>query len=189
MKHIVAFDFDGTLLDSRNRHVVVMQNVLDDASIKLNVDDLIEFKSFGKNNIDYLVSKGMDTGTATEIQKKWIENIESDKYLALDVLYDDALDLLNKYSAENDLILITARSNVDGLYKQIDKFNLRKYFSDIFVVQPGKTAAASKAEILKLQNAILMIGDTSSDAEAAKISGIKFLFHENGFHDKKIIKE
>ena len=57
MKDIVAFDFDGTLLDSRNRHVVVMRDVLSQFNTDLNIDDLIEFKSNGKNNIDFLISK------------------------------------------------------------------------------------------------------------------------------------
>lgn len=189
MKNIVAFDFDGTLLDSRNRHTVVMRDVLNDFGINLNLDDLIEFKSFGKNNIDYLKTKGIDETTSQKVQKQWIANIESYEYLEKDILYDDAIFLLNKYSKNNELILITARANIDGLNKQIDKFDLRKYFKEIFVVNPGKTATEQKAEILKSQNAILMIGDTNSDANAAKIAGIKFVFHENGFHNKEIVKE
>lgn len=181
----IAFDFDGTLLDSRRRHIVVMQDILNSAGIKLNADDLIEYKSSGKNNIDYLVSHGVDIDTAKRIQEQWIANIEQDNYLALDVLYDDAVDLLNKYSVDNDLILLTARANVDGLNKQIDKFDLRKYFKEIFVVKPGKSAANDKADILRSNNVILMIGDTSSDYNAAKMAGTEFMFHENGFHNKQ----
>lgn len=182
---IIAFDFDGTLLDSRNRHIIVMHDILNGLNIKLNIDDLIEFKSHGKNNVDYLISKGIDEDIAKKIQKQWVENIEQDKYLGYDVLYKETLDLLNNYHKNNDLILITARSNAQGLNNQIDKFGLRKYFKNIFVVQPGKTAATSKAEILKKQNVKTMIGDTCSDYMAAKTAGTDFVFHENGFHKKE----
>lgn len=181
----IAFDFDGTLLDSRNRHIVVMRDVLSQFGKDLNVDDLVEFKSYGKNNVDYLISKGIDKDTAKNIQKQWIENIEKQEYLDIDVLYQDAIDLLEKYHADNDLILVTARSNIDGLNKQVDKFNLRKYFKEIFIVNPGKNAAFDKSEILKSNKVILMIGDTNSDFMATKIAGTEFMFHENGFHNKQ----
>lgn len=184
---IIAFDFDGTLLDSRKRHIIVMRDILKNHNIDINVDDLVEFKSNGKNNIDYLVSKGIDANTASDIQKQWVENIEKDEYLENDILYNDAIDLLNKYSADNDLILLTARANIDGLNNQIDKFDLRKYFKNIFIVEPGKKASDLKADILKSQHAILMIGDTNSDARASLLAGTDFLFHENGFHNKEII--
>lgn len=181
----IAFDFDGTLLDSRRRHIVVMQDILNSAGIKLNADDLIEYKSSGKNNIDYLVFHGVDVDTAKRIQEQWIANIEQDNYLALDVLYDDAIDLLNKYSVDNDLILLTARANVGALNRQIDKFGLRKYFKNVFIVHPGKTAANDKADILRSNNAILMIGDTRSDFMAAQLAGVKFIFRDVGFHNKQ----
>lgn len=189
MKSVVAFDFDGTLLDSRNRHIIVMRDVLNLFNIDLDVDDLVEFKRNGKNNLDYMMAKGIDENVAKTVQKQWVRDIELSKYLENDVLYSDAIELLDKYSKNNDLILVTARANVDGLNAQIDKFDLRKYFSGIFVVQPGKTAAVAKAEILNAQNAILMVGDTNSDASAAKIAGAEFLFRENGFHNKNIIKD
>lgn len=181
----VAFDFDGTLLDSRNRHIIVMRDVLSQFNISLSVDDLVEFKSNGKNNIDYLISKGINRDTAENIQKQWVKDIEKPKYLDIDVLYNDAIELLEKYKQDNDLILVTARSNIDGLNNQIDKFDLRKYFKEIFIVNPGKNVVFDKSEILKSNKVILMIGDTNSDYMAAKIAGTKFMFYKNGFHNKQ----
>jgi len=188
-KATIAFDFDGTLLDSRKRHIVVLNNILKKHNITLNTSDLIEFKRNNKNNIDYLISKGINENLAKEIQIEWIENIENEEYLNIDVLYPETIELLKKYSIKNDLILVTSRNNKEGLQNQIDKFNLRKYFKDIFIVDSGKNSAVLKAEILKQENAVLMIGDTEADFNASKICGIDFKFMKNGFRNEEFLEE
>lgn len=184
MKTVVAFDFDGTLLDSRARHGIVLGDILAENNIDIDVSDLIDFKRDGANNVAFLISRGVDDDVARRIQSEWVRRIERDDYLAHDTMYADALDLLNKYGAGADLVLITARANVAGLHAQVDKFNLKKYFRDIYVVSPGVDAAAAKADILSRIGAVCIIGDTASDACAAKTAGIEFIFHENGFHNK-----
>lgn len=186
-KQIVAFDLDGTLLDSRKRHQIVLDDILKRYKIEIDVSGLVEFKRSGKNNIDFLISKGVDKKVAEDIQNEWISRIENTEYLELDMLYPETIDLLKIYSKENDLILVTARNNKTGLENQIDKFNLRQYFQKIFIVPSNKNTTVQKAKILKDQNVILMIGDTYSDALAAKKAGIEFRFHENGFHSETIV--
>ena len=183
----IAFDFDGTLLDSRNRHGIVLKDILNKFNIDIDVSDLIEFKRNNKNNIDYLTSKGVEENLAKEIQIQWIENIEKEEYLTLDILYNNTIEILEKYSKENDLILITARNNKVGLQNQIDKFNLRKYFKEIYIVNSNKDISINKAEILKNENVAKFFGDTLSDKKAADIAGIEFEHFNDGFHSKEII--
>lgn len=52
----IAFDLDGTLLDSRKRHEIVMADVLKKYEIALDTSTLVTFKSDGKNNIDWLLA-------------------------------------------------------------------------------------------------------------------------------------
>lgn len=186
-KPTVAFDFDGTLLDSRRRHQVVLDDILKYFSISLDTSDLIDFKRNIKNNIDYLISKQVDEKLAKKIQSKWIENIEKDEYLSLDILYDNTVALLEKYYNEYDLILVTARNNKKGLQNQIDKFDLRKYFKEIYVVNSEKNTSELKAEILRERNVIKFIGDTLSDKKAANVAKVKFEHFDKGFHSKEKI--
>lgn len=186
-KPTIAFDFDGTLLDSRKRHIVVLDDILKQFDINLDTTDLIDFKRNNKNNVDYLISKGINENLAKEIQAKWIENIEKEEYLALDVLYPEIIEILEKHSKDNDLILVTARNNKKGLQNQIDKFNLRKYFKEIYVVNSGKNTSELKAEILKSENVTKFFGDTLSDKKAADVAGVEFIHFDNGFHSKEII--
>ncbi|ARR01152.1 ATP-grasp domain-containing protein [Campylobacter porcelli] len=181
-RSIVAFDFDGTLLDSRKRHIVVLDDILKQFDINLDTTDLIDFKRNNKNNVDYLISKGINENLAKEIQAKWIENIEKEEYLALDTLYSATIKVLEEYSKENDLILVTARNNKVGLQNQIDRFDLRKYFKEIYVVNSNKDISTNKAQILKNENVAKFFGDTLSDKKAADLAGIEFIYCENGFY-------
>ena len=83
--------------------------------------------------------------------------------------------------------IITARNNEIGLQNQIDKFNLRKYFKKVYVVNSGKNTSELKAEILKKENVIKFIGDTSSDKKASDIADVEFEHYNNGFHSKEIV--
>lgn len=186
-KPAIAFDFDGTLLDSRKRHQVVLNEILKEYDIELDTSDLIEFKRENKSNVDYLISKGINDDLAHKIQTKWIELIEKEQYLSFDTLYAHTIKLLEQYSNEYSLILVTARNNKAGLENQIDKFDLRKYFKEICVVNSGKNASNDKAQILKEKNATKFFGDTLSDKKAADIAGIEFEHFNDGFHSKKLI--
>ena len=186
-KQIVAFDLDGTLLDSRKRHQIVLDDILKKYKIKLNTKDLITYKREGKNNIDYLLSKGIVKNLAKKIQKEWINNIEKEKYLAQDSLYRDTFSLLKKYQ-NFDRILLTARNNKKGVLKQLKNLKLMPYFKGIYIVPVGKEASNNKAKILKEKDAVLMIGDTLSDYKAAQKTGIDFIYHKNGFHNERIME-
>ena len=182
----VAFDLDGTLLDSRKRHKVVLDDILKSYNISIDTSDLIEFKRNKKNNIEYLTYKGLDYLTAKSIQEEWISNIENDKYLRLDILYPYTIDLINKHKGAN-LILITARNKKESVLKQLDSLNLSKFFKDIFVVPTSGNVAVKKAEILIKQNIDLIYGDTEVDYKAAKIANIEFIFCKNGFRSNRYI--
>lgn len=185
-KPVIAFDLDGTILDSRNRHQIVLDDILKKHNILLDTSDLIEFKSNNKNNVEYLLSKGIKEEDAKTIQNEWIKHIEDEKYLDGDKLYSDADELLNKYKAY-ELVLITARSNESGARKQIERLGLSDKFKEIFIIPTGKDVPDKKADILQKEKAVLMVGDTLSDLTASKIANINFEFHENGFHKREVL--
>lgn len=186
-KPTIAFDFDGTLVDSRARHSILLKEILKNFNYDIDVTDLINFKRNNKNNIEFLISKGLDKNTAEKIQKIWIKNIENIELLKTDKLYPESIKLIEKYSNKNDLILITARTNKKNLYTQLKTLNIKKYFKEIFIVEPSNQVAQNKASILIDNNVQLMIGDTKTDFIASKIANIPFEHCNNGFHDKSII--
>lgn len=96
-----------------------MDDVLKKFNVSLNTSDLVLFKSVGKNNIDWLLSKGVPVEVAKKINEEWIKEIENNEYLKYDFLYDYSVFVLESLSKTNDLYLITSRKNEENLFNQI----------------------------------------------------------------------
>lgn len=189
VKKRIAFDLDGTLLDSRERHKIVMDYVLKEFGINLETDDLISFKAEGHNNIEWLILKDIDEKTAKKINAEWISLIEQDTYLKNDLLYTGVRDVLKVLSKENELYLITARNNKEGCLKQIKSCGIEQYFSKIMIVESNAETSAMKAECLSELDADVFIGDTESDAKAALIAKCMFMAISLGFRSEKFFKD
>ena len=193
VKKRIAFDLDGTLLDSRKRHEIVMSDVLKKHGIDLDTSGLVAFKFDGHNNIDWLLSKGISEDNAQKINKEWISLIENAEYLKADFLYPNVRDVLSNLSKENDLFLVTARSNKENAYKQIKQLGIVQYSTGISVVDTCSETASLKAVELKKFHAEYFIGDTESDYKAAQIADCDFYavgygFRSESFWRKKDIK-
>ena len=180
----IAFDFDGTLLDSRKRHGIVMSDVLKKHGINIDTSDLVSFKAEGHNNIAWLLSNGIAEDIAKKLNSEWISRIENEEYLKSDVLYPDALEVLENLSKENDLYLVTARNNEESALNQIKDLGINQYFSQIFVVESNSETPALKAKYLSEIKADVFVGDTESDYKAALIAECEFKAISSGFRDE-----
>ncbi len=181
---VVAFDLDGTLLDSRLRHKIVMEDVLKKFNLPIDLTEYLDFKVCGNSNVAFLKSHQISDDMAQQVQKEWISHIEDEKYLRHDKLYPDSVERLEKYAQNNDIALITARSDETAVKKQIMMLGIYKYFSKIYVVSPTSDVVLEKANKLKEVHACIMIGDTEVDSAAARLAGIDFLFYPNGFRSE-----
>ena len=181
IKNRIAFDLDGTLLDSRKRHAIVMNRALLEFGLDICTDDLVDYKLLGHNNLEWLSSKGVHDTMAQSINNYWIQHIEDESFLAYDVLYDGVYDYLMSMSANNELFLITARNNKDSAMKEIKSLLLHQFFSEVIIVDSSKNTAQLKMEALKSNNVEVLVGDTESDYFAAKDAGVAFYYTDRGF--------
>jgi len=165
-------------LDSSLRHILALNDIIYN-NIKniILFKDFVKYKSEGKNTLEYLNYKGISN--ASEIFNKWIGIIENDKYLKFDVLFNDSLFFLESIS-KNDCYLVTERKNVEGLYKQIDKFNIQHFFKRIIPVNNEQTKAQATKEI----NFDVIIGDTENDLEWALYKDSIFYPLNRGYRSK-----
>ncbi len=184
-KSKIAFDLDGTLLDSRARHQIVMDDVLKEFGLNVNTDGLVSYKAEGYNNIAWLNSIGISEDMSRRIQSRWIEKIEDDIYLNKDALYEGVIDCLKRLSYENDLYLVTARNNIKGTKRQLIEHCIFQFFTDVIIVKPNNSTSQEKAKHLKRLQIEKFIGDTELDLMAAQIAGCDFCAVLDGFRSDK----
>lgn len=180
----IAFDLDGTLLDSRTRHKLVMDQVLCMFNICLNTNDLVSYKAEGHNNVEWLVKNGVDRIVASEIQNQWIELIEADDNLLQDKLYEGVFLTLERLSQSNELFLITARNNEKGVMEQLKKHGILQFFSGVRIIKPIVNVPQLKADYLIEQRIDTIIGDTEIDMKASQIAGCHFKAVTHGFRSE-----
>lgn len=185
---VIGLDFDGTLIDSSQRHVSLLKNLLFKYNLNLDVDNLLSVKANGISTKDYLIINGVDSDVAKSISAEWVNQIEQPIYLEMDRLYNATSCFLKRTSIKYKLVLITARSNNDGLYSQLFKFDIEKYFESIHVVDPQK-AKKMKSDVARDQRIACMIGDTETDLYAALNNNIPFIHIRSCFRTEERLRE
>lgn len=180
----IGFDLDGTLLDSRRRHKILMQDILNERNIPISAVGLVQYKANGYNNLQWLQSQGVDDNLAKEINNDWIARIENNEYLKYDHLYSGIKEMLEELSINNSLYLVTARNNKANLFRQLQELGINQYFEDICVVPSSKESTQLKANYLIEQGITTFWGDTEVDKRAADIAGCKFRVCLSGFRSQ-----
>ncbi|HAB39251.1 MAG TPA: hypothetical protein DCE52_14865 [Rhodobacteraceae bacterium] len=171
---MIMLDFDGTLVDCRQRQATVLNHILKKLEDKeLDENYMWQMKRAGNTNIQILKKLKYPEKTIKSLRRLWQIEIEAENWLNLDQCFPWSYEFLEFASQKTTISLLTARQNEVALFRQLEKLQLTKYFKDIFVVRP-ETAAKSKSEILRSNGAELMCGDTETDAKASMLSETDF---------------
>lgn len=187
MKTIV-FDLDGTLLDSRKRHVILLQDILKEKNIIISdyvLDKYLDYKSNGFSTKKFLINEcNLLPLVAEECSNLWAMKIEDPLYLCNDILYGDTLEVLFNLSSKYILVLLTARNSESNLRKQIYDLNIANYFQEVICVSPFKAREEKQNALSSLENVYMIIGDTEIDYYASLRVGTIFCALNRGFRSK-----
>jgi len=187
MKKII-FDLDGTLLNSRKRHEVVLGDSISQYGMlpPKSISDYVEKKREGINTYCYLKEYlNYNDELAKRISEIWTQNIEQEHYLVLDKLYKDSIPCLETLRNSYDLILVSARKNQNGLFEQLQKLNIEHYFYEVICVSPvnAKEKKIEAIEKYKMQ-VCLVVGDTEVDYACAKYYFLPVYILNRGFRSQ-----
>lgn len=183
------FDFDGTLIDSRQRLFQLFQFLIPNSTYSFN-----EYWSFKRNAISHKEILGENFGYSNKqiqaFDHAWMELIESPEWLALDEPYSDALAVLRRLSDEgHDLYIVTARQFVDPVTNQISKFGWNDIFTDVLVTRQKISKVNLIRQATGGEVAGWIIGDTGNDIETGKQLGLKTAAVLTGFMGKRKLVE
>ena len=182
-KKNIIIDFDGVILDSRQRH----SEVLSDSINKINglktisddYKDFVSYKSNGYPGINYLIEKKIPNDE--KIIAEWIKRIEQKKYLQFDVLYPGTKQSLEKLKNKYNLLLVTVRSNHKNAYWQLSHLNILNYFCKIILVNNKGNPGLDKYNALCSLPIFAVIGDTEVDLALSEYAQCFFFPMNNGF--------
>lgn len=180
-------DLDGTLVNSKLRHQQVLRDVLEvyDRG-NLDIQDLMDYKEKGFSTRDYLIKiLLLEEDVAKKVAIKWGEKIEQEKYLKMDFWYQDALLFLQTLRAKGwKNIVLTARNNVDGVLKFIEKSDHIAYIDDIVVVKAENPVFEKERIIEKYSGIKIIIGDTETEYNVAENLSMQSFILNRGFRNK-----
>lgn len=188
----IAFDFDGTLIDSKIRQKEVLRAILLSSEINIKEFDLEKWwlnKREGLNTNNSLIKLGIPERIAQKISNRWCEIIEENEWLNYDSIKKGVNDLFSEIKTNKGrIIIITARKQPHYFLLEFQRlFNINAV-DDIFIVNPDKSIE-QKAEIIKIQKPIVFIGDTENDYFSAKEADASFIGLSDGQRTRSFLQK
>jgi phosphoglycolate phosphatase-like HAD superfamily hydrolase len=181
----VALVLDGTLIDAQTRQVELARFHLLKFGEALDGAELWAKKREGASTRAVLDAMGFSS--AAEVAAAWGRDIESREWLVRDRWLPGVCEVLERLRAEGvGLRVVTARQDEGALREQLETLGVTARVDEVVVVDPRR-AAIEKAEFLK--GAELFVGDTESDAEAAKLAGVPFVAVSTGVRSRAFLEQ
>ena len=171
----IVFDFDGTLIDCKERQSLLAASLCQASGFNLDVEAFWSSKRDGATTGSAICAQGVEKSISSYISKLWVDQIESDTWLRMDRLFPEVMRSLRDARDQGfRLHLLTARSNNSALIRQLRWLSIDGFFDHVEIVRPEK-ASQLKANYLAAVSPIIFIGDTESDASAATAAQIRFM--------------
>lgn len=193
MKRILAFDYDGVIVDSLN----LIMKIFNDACRKYSfekynikeIKDKEEFvKLFDSNFYDVIVSKGMPKEKIPQIIE-FFRTEQQKLYQNKVNLFDDVKSMLKELSKTNKIIVITS-----NITKTVKDYLLEKGINEVdeIVGADIETSKIKKIQRIKSEypnSEIYYIGDTKGDIIEGKEAKVKTVATTWGYHNREKLEK
>lgn len=184
-KTVIAFDFDGTIIDISRRDYAVYRDLVQDLSGSILPFEIYWPLRRKRTDINLILAKSgvTDTERINIFLQQRASLIEDVKYLVLDTVLPRVVNTLKLNSSWITPYLVTTRYNENNLRWQLEGLGLNIVFEDIIIAEKDKTKFYSG-----VNNLSLIVGDTEKDIDAANTLGIKSVAVLSGIRDADIIR-
>ena len=118
---------------------------------------------------------------------EWLDRIEEKEYLELETLKFGVIEFLKWLKEQGkNVILVTMRRNRENLLWQLEKLQIKEYFSEII---SGNPLISKKKDLVTNcdEKAAIVIGDTEGESELAQKLGAPFIAITSGMRERKYL--
>jgi phosphoglycolate phosphatase-like HAD superfamily hydrolase len=186
---VFALDFDGTLVSCRERHVAVAAAVIGELGLPpLDAQGFWASKRRGASTREALRLAGYGDHDAARVAELWGERVELSEWLRLDTPWPGACEAVARVrTARLCPVVLTARRDAAAVRAQVAAA-VDVGPAAVFVVSPY-SAAEQKARRLREMGATGFVGDTESDAAAARSADVPFAAVSNGQRSESFLHD
>lgn len=182
----IFLDFDGTLIDSRQRLYQLFQRLVPCSTF--NFDEYWELKRNGISH-QLILNNHFPNKDYDLFMVHWMKLIETKEYLDLDIPIQGVSSYLANLRARgDDVYLVTSRQFVSGVVYQLEKFEWLDFFNELLVTQQKYDKRALVKPFLKKDVKGCLIGDTGEDIKTAKDLGLFSVGVCSGFLSKEVLE-
>jgi phosphoglycolate phosphatase-like HAD superfamily hydrolase len=189
----VVLDFDGTLVDVRQRHYDTYRSATEALGGRpLDPGDYWERKRRGQGWAPILAGSRIAAGAERPFVERFVAEIEAPERLRLDTLFPGALEALAALRACGDrLVLLSLRRSASGLERQLDWLGIAGEFDR---VRSGRSGAGGEDDKLRLLRELgigppaAVVGDTEADVLAARELGLPAVAVASGLRDRSYLE-
>jgi phosphoglycolate phosphatase len=177
---IIFFDLDGPLLDVSERYQVLHRDVLEAMGV-MPLAPAVYWQRKRQRCPEVAILRELGVAALEPAyNRRRLELIETDGYLAHDRLWPWTRPVLTTLAARYALVLVTVRSKREALERQLAHFEIRRFFQAVLSEPAADPVDAQKARLIRhylseqpLSNQrAWIIGDTEADIGAGRLLGL-----------------
>lgn len=176
----VLFDWDGTLIDSRERLYRLFQHLT--PTSLLTFDQYWDIKRGGISHEQILRKDlGYEDAEVKAFESQWMSLIEHPEWLALDKPFEGVSDFLTKLCGRHDVYVVTNRQHREPVFEQLTNLRWQNVFRGVLVTQQRTDKKTLVESALKVDASDWMIGDTGEDIRTGNALGMQTAAVLSGF--------
>jgi len=190
------FDLDGPILDVSEKYYRVYFDIL--KSEGYDVIDKNRYWNAKRSKVPEIeILKWTEASSIyKEYKLKRIDLIESESYQQFDQLHPGAVEILNEFSSQFNLKLVTLRSSKDQTLRQLEQLDILPFFSQVLSRSGDSNPEKWKIKVDlirelegEFQLGTSFIGDTETDIKAAKAIGAVSFAVESGIRSRELLEK
>jgi phosphoglycolate phosphatase len=182
----IFFDLDGTLIDARKRLYDLFQDLVPQSTFSFDQYWNIKRSKYDHHTI-LINNFGYNKEGFNIFEEKWLNLIETRKYLEKDTVFAGITDMLDTLKKNYKLYVVSSRQNTEIACDQLKKLGLFIFFDNVFFTEHKKTKEVLIKNSCQTSPDDFLIGDTGYDILTGKKLGLKTIAVSYGFLSREIL--